>query len=290
MYRLSELASNPAIQTHFANITFDEVSQNKDLALFIAFAATLICTIFFHTGRLTITLFRKKSAYLLGVFVLVKAVLLILDLTANGILLYETLIYKKMDIFGMDKLTSYLLSVIVPSAIVTLTTNALVNLPIHYTYIRMQLQGKIDQSTGQQGESVNFIRILRSALSKTFHPFIVVFFGTYCAYSLFAMHTVVSTIRGFGDVGLASDGSANSVTVPNTNTTAPFVPDASFFGWYSSGSTTKDFLLGAVWLNWVMNYLCGVLAAVAYWAWILVMDGMGGKKMFLYFREQCCNL
>ncbi|KAJ3059312.1 hypothetical protein HK102_010061, partial [Quaeritorhiza haematococci] len=100
------------------------------------------------TSTTTLTRKPKKSptppataARILALFVVLKGLLLCFDLITNGLFLYEALVYRKLGLFetGSDNTIALVLSVVAVSPLVTLTTNALVNLPLHFFYLRMQL-------------------------------------------------------------------------------------------------------------------------------------------------------
>jgi hypothetical protein len=275
--------NNPNVKTYFDDITLSDISRNSNLALLILFALTFAFTILFHSARLASMLLRRSGgasgSMTLAILVIMKACLLLYDTLSNSLLLYETLASRKLDLFVPSTLTSLCLSVVTPSAIVTLSTNVLVNLPLHYTHLSILVHRARVSGSGRNSQQLSSSRILRAAMRKTFHPTIMAMFGTYAAYSLFASFTVIQSIR----VGSAS-GNGTLTASGATNTTIStgsgiLLPDSTFWGWTNGDSTRRrDVLWGVVWTNWVANYLFGVLAGALYWVYHIVIDGFGVRK------------
>ncbi|KAI8919643.1 hypothetical protein BC831DRAFT_480595 [Entophlyctis helioformis] len=256
-YRLTEIVDNPnardsITQTRFR---FEDVTNPSysSFVLLVVFGITLLYTILFHAFRVAVPT--------LGVFVILKALFLIFDILTNALLLYQVLLYSGLRLLANDVHLQLMLSVVVPSPVITLTTNTLINLPMHFAFLRMQLQGKSDPETGQRGETISPWRLLRAATRRTFHPLIVLLFGSYAAYMSVALFMLLGLMLGFDPVAQIKGGAVPQGVLPTTG----------FFGWGGDDSNRgallsgTNILMGMVWLNLVINYLVGVVSAIGYW-------------------------
>ncbi|EGF80352.1 hypothetical protein BATDEDRAFT_24849 [Batrachochytrium dendrobatidis JAM81] len=265
-YRLTEIVANPnarnsITQTQYQFSDFTN-PQNSSLILLVLFGIALFYTVMFHTIRLwRVTTFVKKNP-ILGILVVIKAMLLLFDILTNALLLYQILVYSGLRLLSADRQLQLMLAVVVPSPIITLTTNTLLNLPMHFTMLRVQLQGKRDSITGQSGDSVDAGRVFRTAMRRTFHPAIVIVFGSYATFSTVALFILLGIMLGFDPIAQIQAGH-----VP-----PGVIPTSGFFGWGGGQDglySGSNVLLGMVWVNLVSNYLVGVLSALAYWTFAL---------------------
>ncbi|KAL2916452.1 hypothetical protein HK105_203885 [Polyrhizophydium stewartii] len=278
-YRLSEVIANPSARDSISQstFTFSDVGnpEHNNFVLMIVYILSVLYTVLFHTGRLWRAVTFTRRAPLLGALVVVKALLLLFDLATNALLLYQVLVFSKLRLLALDRPVQLMLAVIIPSPLVTLTTNTLINLPTHYAMLRMQLSGKSDPETGESGDAVPAWRVLKAATRRTFHPIVVLVFGTYAAFATVALFVLVGTLLGFDPVADIRAG-----TVPQG-----VIPTSGFFGSTSGAGGLKsgaNILLAMVWLNLVANYLVGVVSALAYWTYAL---GSGFfLAVFRYYR------
>lgn len=187
---------------------------------------------------------------------IVKAILLTFDLATNALLLYQTLVTKGQDLFMFDRMMAILLSVICPSAVVIVCINVLVNLPLHFAYLRMQLKGKISDN-GDLGDEVGICRVLRKAMSRTFHPLAIGVCGMYATYSLWGYYFLVTKLK---EAPISSTDDAFSTSI---------IPRSEFFSDFSTSEVGI-----AVYFNWAANYFVGVVASVAYWLWHMLWNGL----------------
>lgn len=93
----------------------------------------------------------------------------------------------------MSLLINLVLAVFAVSPAIGLTTNVLVNLPLHVTHLQMQLKNRV-LIDGQQGNRVSIKRLLVAAMRKTFHPLIMAVFGMYAVFSLLALCFILKGI------------------------------------------------------------------------------------------------
>jgi hypothetical protein len=87
-FRLGELVSDSNTitvdGTPLASFGLDIDGREVNLLLLGVFGLTLLFTLFFHFGRLARVLLWKKQAFILTFFIMVKCLLLVFDLLANG--------------------------------------------------------------------------------------------------------------------------------------------------------------------------------------------------------------
>jgi len=69
---------------------------------------------------------------------------MIVDITTNLLILYEFLVTLGTEIFTFNKITFVLFSVLLFSFIVTLCTNVVINIPLHYFFLKMGIKIRID--------------------------------------------------------------------------------------------------------------------------------------------------
>ncbi|KAJ1339525.1 hypothetical protein BSLG_005849 [Batrachochytrium salamandrivorans] len=117
---------------------------------------------------------------------------------------------------SINRQLQLMLAVVVPSPIITLTTNTLLNLPMHFTMLRVQLQGKRDSITGQSGDSVDAGRVFRTAMRRTFHPAIVIVFGSYATFSTVALFILLGIMLGFDPIAQIQAGHVPPGVIPTS--------------------------------------------------------------------------
>ena len=254
VYRITEVISNPAVKSLLADDAFQISDYNspkvRSLALAGLFGVSVVYVILFHALQLWHVLMFKKRSPTLGLLVTIKALLLIFDILTNSLLLYAVLVNKGVNICSQDWPTQLILAIVIPSPIVTLTTNSLINTPMHYFFLKMQLKDKQDPETGESGANVSFSRILSAALRKAFHPVIEIVFGPYTLFSCTAMLIVLSVVIDHVKTTSFQDAQISSGIIPN----------AGIFSFKDSSHT----ILTMAWTNFSINYLFGILSAVGY--------------------------
>ncbi|KAJ3109409.1 hypothetical protein HDU97_006654 [Phlyctochytrium planicorne] len=240
---------------------------------------TVLYIILFHAGRLFRVLAFTKKATLLGLLVVIKAILLCWDIMTNSLLLYATLVSLGASLFHHSLIISLLLSIIIPSSIVTLSTNVLVNFPMHYLVVRMQVRGAVDEvvknaggamrneAEKELGEWMKGGRIWKTAVRKTFQPLAV--FGTYILYALPALFRVLVLL--------------NYITYSTPlDTVQTLLPNSTFFGWNNQNATgvvsENSVMVGIVWVNVLANYSIGAVAALGYWVGVVGYGMVGGGR------------
>jgi hypothetical protein len=248
-YRMGQLVVNNEVG--LLGITMDQRTIN--LTILIIFCVTLLITVVLHTLRLSRTLI-SKSAFTLTFIVWVKVLLLLFDLATNSLLLYSVLVFQQQYLFELNVFVNLVLAIFAGSLMVTLSTNVLVNLPLHYTHIRMSLRGKILHD-GRRGESVSVIRVLRAAAAKTFHPFIFSIFGTYAIFSTGALVYILYKIYNLD---------YNQVA---TTFTSGLTSGSTLF---SDPQNQQKLMEALVTINFFLNYVFGVTFGVLYWIFQLL--------------------
>ena len=250
--------------------------------MFLVFACTLLLTILLHTTRLVKVLVAKKSAYLLGVLVVLKILFVLFDIATNSFLLYEVLVFQQERLFVMNLITNLVLAVFAVSPALSLTTNALLNFPLHVTHLRMQLRDR-QLPSGERGEQVGVVRVMRAAMRKTFHPVITWFFGLYTGFALFALsyillqvyrldyRTVVLNVPSTLLPGYVPvPGPAPNGTASNDGTAIPPGSSDPYLAWLNNAQERQDVLVTMLWLNVIGNYGIGVASSVLYWLAMVV--------------------
>lgn len=204
--------------------------------LLLIFAGSMCITIAFHTYRHWQQLtFSKKAPVLASVFV-VKAALLFLDLITQSLLLYSVLVHFGVNLFGSANIVIPItLSIFVASPIITLVTNSLVNLPLHFTFIslRLRLSGHVE----------GFWRIFSSASHQALEHWFVLICGFGGLYIFSMTFWVLSVITSSEALDI------NTLVV----------------GQYFDIGTTSV-LTRIIQLNVVCNYGVGVISAILFWA------------------------
>ncbi|KAJ3307792.1 hypothetical protein HDU76_004366 [Blyttiomyces sp. JEL0837] len=288
-YRLAEVVGNPQARDSITNSKFDwadisspEYHNFNQLMLYVT---SIIYTIMYHALRLTKMLAIDKKAIALALLVLAKAFLLLWDIFTNSLLLYEALVFEGVNVCRLDQTMRLVLSVIVVSPILSLTTNVLINLPLHFTFLRLQLSTRSDPKTGLRGSDVPFFRVLKSALKKTFHPLISAIFGTYVIYAICALTAVLIRLSVFNPLEDIKQG----------HRPEGIIPSSGFFGWSQSSTpngtlTSVDngpsVLLGMIWVNVVANYMFGAITGLFYWIGVVLVQGfLGGVLGFGWLME-----
>ncbi|KAJ3118919.1 hypothetical protein HDU96_006570 [Phlyctochytrium bullatum] len=307
-YRLDEIVANPNASSTILStkVTLNNVTDPKiyNYVQLILFGITALYIILFHAVRLLRVLAFEKKAPFLAALVVLKALLLCWDIMTNSLLLYETLVSRGTQLFAPNHTVNLVLSVAIPSPLVTLTTNVLLNLPLHYFFLRMQLNGLAEQAakagaakgneaaeTAKEIVNVPWTRVAWTAMRKTFHPLISAVFGSYAIYALIALLYILTDLKYF-DPQAGLKGNAGL-----------FLPNSSFFGWSTTSDVALDVsavnatvaatadrrnvLAGIVWINVVANYGVGALAGVAYWVFGVVLPGaLGGVRGMRWFSRR----
>jgi hypothetical protein len=200
------------------------------------FVVTLVCTMLFHMVRKCFELTVRLKATVLGVIFAAKSMLFTFDLIVQALLLYSLLVHLGSSIFQGSRDLTLMLMIIVFSPVVTMTTNSLVNLPLHYAFIKLKLDINGESSVG-------FKRIFRAALDRAFSHWAVI------ACDLLAIFIFICTFW------LLQILHTSNSDLPQT-----FDQVKSFFGLGSSDTLTK-----MVQINVMCNYGIGIITGLVFW-------------------------
>ena len=265
-FRLGEVVSivqatqNAAETGSVVNVAGVELKQrDMNLIMLAVFAFTLFSTMTLHTLRLTRLLISQKRAYMLSFMVVIKILLLMFDLLTNALLLYETLVFKLTGLFTMTLVVNLVLAVFAASPLIGLTTNVLVNIPLHLCHLRMQLHSR-SLPTGEVGRDVAFGRVFKAALRKACHPLIMAFFGTYAAFSFFALAYILHEIYQLDYSTVQGLPSTVPMTLSSSNQEG-----GGFWVQWSNQESRQRILIVMLWFNLVVNYGAGVVSSAGFW-------------------------
>lgn len=168
-------------------ITVSQLQANT--YLLIVYALFLIISLLSHTGKLSLMLIIQRSAYLLTLIIILKMGFIMFDLLANACLLYELLYRQSNQMFQITNAVAMLLSVFSISPAITTCTNVVLNLPLHYKYLRMQLNC-LRLASSQSLSQVTRARVLSASARKTFNPLLMATMGSCSVYAVFALTLV----------------------------------------------------------------------------------------------------
>jgi hypothetical protein len=186
--------------------------------------------------------FSKKAPTLAGLFV-IKALLLTLDIVTQALLLYSVLQHFEDSLFkSTEAAIPIMLTILIMSPIVTLSTNSLINIPLHYFFLKLKLK------LNKVNKDVSIFRTLKSAFFQSFHHWLVVFCGLLGFFIFVCTFWLIQVIDN---------------TVPSTEIST--MNAASFFQY---GCQKRLVLL--VQLNVVCNYGVGVFTAVVFWIYTIL--------------------
>lgn len=199
-YRFTEILSNPNAtdslanaggtangnysgnaQTDIANSLNDQGKIN--FILLLLFGLTLVYLIIYHSFRIAFVV-GKRGSYEFGAFLVIKGLLLIFNIVASAFFLYEALVPRRLDLFRNDNVTNFALAVIVPSSVVSLMSNCLVNFPMHYYYLKITKTEKVKKNSPESPpSSVGFKQLFTEAAYNAFmHPLNALVFGGYSVF------------------------------------------------------------------------------------------------------------
>ncbi|KAJ3415936.1 hypothetical protein HDV05_003777 [Chytridiales sp. JEL 0842] len=271
-YRLAEVVEDPEAREGITSVDWGKVDVTSakywNFIQLLIFVASIVSTVLFHAFRLLQTLIKKRAVGL-GLLVVLKSFLVLWDILTNNLLLYTLLTTQGVQLFQTNIPTRILLSIVVVSPAVTLATNVLVNLPLNYSFLKMQLQ-KLDNT-----EEIKGWRVWKGALRRTFEPVVWGVCGTFTLYSLFGIIYTLTQLNYFNPIQDIQNG-----TFPSG-----ILPTSTFFGWANNNADANAgdvegvqkgyVLIGMVWVNVVANYLVGSLAGVGYWVFCLIAGVVG---------------
>ncbi len=173
----------------------------------------------------------------------------------------------------MGLIVNLILAVYTISPILTMTSNPLVNFPLHWTHLRMlrrdkPLSSKNDSHNTKYLESQQTINQLkhqdtvnatgknqcwRRAIRKTFHPFIIYIaapFGGFCVIAMaWILHTVAQLNPTLG-------WSAPTTLVAGVSTGS--------WWWYEDPVMRQRVLISVMWLNLALNHAPGFFGTLVY--------------------------
>jgi hypothetical protein len=209
----------------------------------------------FHAIRVA-RLLIKKNAWTLSCLVITKSIFLSFDMIVGALFLYEVLVYEQLNLFKNSPLIAMALSIVIPSWIVSLSNNALVNFPLHYSFMRMKLNDKVDSRTGEKGAFLSWNRVALAAAKKTFHPLTMAVMGTYACWTIVGYSWVFRWIR----------------TQPGSFDVSTLTLFIENYNW------KKDALVFLVGVNVFVNYAAGTFCSIVFWAWTLLRPFFQVKK------------
>jgi len=253
--RLAEVVENPYFNADISTVrNWSDVMepQYHNSILLLVFISTLVYQITYHTFSIALTLRRKSVG--VASFVVVKGLLLSFDLTVTAFLLYQTLQTYGKNFLRAGVLQSVVLSIVIPGPVVSLFTNALVNLPLYYFFVRMQ-----DKKT--------FWRNVKSSASRAFHPLITSVFGSYSVYLIVAIFYVLRNVRDYDPFGRG---------VKAVDLTSIIPP----------GFEYKDLLLSLVIFNTILNYAVGAACCLGYWVYVFLHGIVGGDRGLGWLKKR----
>ncbi|KAJ3195361.1 hypothetical protein HK101_000403 [Irineochytrium annulatum] len=290
-YRLSEVAADPLAADSILTVRLKSLNdlshpEYHNLILLALFALAVCYTLLYHTARIARVLVVEKGAPALAALVGVKAVLLLWDMTTNGLLLYETLVFKGRNMFRDDAMARVVLAVVIPSPVVALCTNVILNLPLHFNFLRMQLRSLLPSPSSTN--TVPFTRVLRAALRKTFHPLLIAA-SSYNIYILAALFLILANLNlldptaidvGFPLPSLLPNGTVAPAgmngTVVSVNGTA-----------VEPACDRRGVLTAMVGVNVVANYVVGAVAGLGYWLFAVIGPALvGGARGARWFKRR----
>ncbi|KAJ3382223.1 hypothetical protein HDU92_004879 [Lobulomyces angularis] len=253
--RLHEVMSDPdATNIHdFSRLRNFNDPKNKNFYLLSSFTICLFLTILFHTTKIAKVLIIEKKSNILAILVIFKGILLCYDIGVSGFFLYQVLISLGPNLMYSSTLTSLTLSVVIPAPVVSLFTNAFINLPLHYYFVSLLLKNS------KKKNSI-FSKLAFSA-NRAFHPLLESIFGTYSIW--------MKSIRG--------------VEIFSTN-------GLDIKSLISEELKFKDVLVGLVITNLVINYVVGVVCCLGYWSFVILKGIFGGDKGIRWFKKKSGSL
>jgi hypothetical protein len=230
---------------------------NRSWILLLVFAASFVFNILFHTFRRWRLLTFSKCAPTLAWLFVVKALLLTLDIVTQALLLYSVLKrFGDLLFKNNEAAIPIMLTILIVSPIVTLSTNSLINIPLHYFFLKLKL------TKNKVNKDVSIFRTLKSAFFQSFHHWLVVCCGVLALFIFVCTFWLIQVIYD-----------------PSTEFTTTNA--VSFFQY---GSEKRLVLL--VQLNVACNYGVGVVTAVVFWIYTLVtavVFSLFNKRSNCYF-------
>jgi len=145
-FRLSQLVGSPGVGSIFNDNTVIPSINIYDLnqVSLVLFVLSLISELTLYALRIDYAILSRSNSFVLAFIVIIKVVLMTVDITTNLLILYEYLVTLGTEIFTLNGMTVILLSVLLFSFIVTLCTNVIVNIPLHYFFLRMGIKIRLD--------------------------------------------------------------------------------------------------------------------------------------------------
>lgn len=201
----------------------------------------------FHTFRRWKLLTFSKKAPVLGWLLVIKALLLLLDVATQGLFLYCVLVRFSSNIFKSNGAAiPVMLSIIISSPFITLATNSLINIPLHYWFLKLKLR------SNQVKETISFKRILKSAFYQSFHHWMVVLCGLGGLYVFAATFWLLQVVKN------------PSILIDITSVSGV----SNVYSFLQIGS--NSYLAILVQINVICNYGVGVLTAICFWVLTLL--------------------
>ncbi|KAL6602186.1 hypothetical protein LY90DRAFT_678022 [Neocallimastix californiae] len=144
-FRLSQLISSSEVGSIFNDNSIPSLNiYDLNQVSLILFLISLYSSLILYAIRIDMAILSRSNSFGLAAVVIVKVILMIIDITTNLILLYEYLVTLGTEIFTFNSITLILFSILLFSFIVTLCTNVVVNLPLHYFFLRMGIKIRLD--------------------------------------------------------------------------------------------------------------------------------------------------
>lgn len=237
-YRLSELVKNPDAMNSISNngINLQNWSDPaySNFVQLVLWGVSIAGTLLFHTF-LRIRFFTiKYNAPGLAMVIFVKSLLLLFDMVASSLFLYCFLVSLGVDLFGKSPDIPLMIGIMVASPIISTVCNTLVNLPLMYTFGRLE-----------KGKSHH--ECLKQAIDKVFSPASLVLVS-FNAFYIIVMAYLLNKLQLI------------SVT-PQVDTLVNLVT------W-----NPKQAVIWIISFNYALNYLIGMAFTLLYWSLKLLVS------------------
>ncbi|ORX42027.1 hypothetical protein BCR36DRAFT_587512 [Piromyces finnis] len=144
-FRLSQIMESPEVGSIFNDNSIPSLNLNDlNQVSLILFVFSLVSQLICYAIRIDGAILSRCNTFGLAAVVFVKVLLMVLDITTNLLILYEYLVTLGTEIFTFNGITWVLFSILLFSFIVTLCTNVIINIPLHYYFLRMGIKVRLD--------------------------------------------------------------------------------------------------------------------------------------------------
>ena len=236
-YRLTELVQNPNVLNTISNNGFTFAQWNNpgyaNFVQLILWSTSIAITLLFHTILRCYFFVSKYSSVTLGMVIIVKSLLLLFDMAASSLFLYTFLVSLGTAIFGKSPYIPLMLSIMLSSPVISTCSNALVNVPLVFTFGRLE-----KGSTMQQ--------VFKESLHKVFSRISLVL-DIFCLY-----HIVIQSYLLNRLALITTDNQIQTIT-------------SSFTSW-----DPQNVIIWIISVNFALNYLIAFGATIIYWTFRLI--------------------